>query len=300
LKTGQLETNSRKRTYFGILRAAIYNFKPTMNPHLSQVLNTFERSGKLNISIKDMRAALPEVSDEGLSKALYRQQQQGRLARLSRGSGHWLIVPLQHATSGAPPLEIWLDWYMSKTLDVPYYVGLLSAAESYGASPYAVMVTQVMVAEKRRPISVGRHELQFHTRINIEKMPTQWHETPDGRFKVSTPELTVLDIIQREAMLGGMARVQSVLRGLWARCTRAGFRQTLDAVQSVPSAQRLGALMALDGQEKLLTVVTRWLHGKTLRTVSLESGASADNANHSALNADFKVRLPTHLQEANS
>jgi predicted transcriptional regulator of viral defense system len=271
-----------------------------MSPHLSQVLNAFERSGKLNISIKDMRAALPEVSDEGLSKALYRQQQQGRLAHLSRGSGHWLIVPLQHTTSGAPPLEIWLDRYMSRTLEIPYYVGLLSAAESYGASPYAVMVTQVMVTERRRPVRVGRHELLFHTRINIGQMPTQWHETPDGRFKVSTPELTVLDIIQRETMLGGMARVRAVLRELWASCTRPGFRQALDAVQSVPSAQRLGALLTLDSQKKLLPAVTRWLHGKTLRTVSLESGASADDANHSALNADFKVRLPAHLQEANS
>jgi len=110
---------------------------------------------------------------------------------VSRGSEHWLIVPLQYAIAGSPPLETWLDSYLRKTLQVPYYVGLLSAAEVYGASPYAVMVTQVMVEHRRRTVIVGRHEIVFHTRTRIETMPTRWHETADGRFRVSTPELTV-------------------------------------------------------------------------------------------------------------
>ncbi|GHT87732.1 hypothetical protein AGMMS49543_24450 [Betaproteobacteria bacterium] len=268
-------------------------------PHLSLVLDDFERSGKLNVSIEDVRSVLPGVSSVGLSKALYRQQQRGRLVHLSRGSGHWLIVPLQHSTTGAPPLESWLNRYLQKMLKIPYYVGLLSAAETYGSSPYAVMVTQVMVKEKRRPVFVGRYELQFHTRINIEQMPTQWHETPDGRFKVSTPELTVLDIIQCASRLGGMARVHEVLRGLWSSCTPDGFAQTLDALQGIPLAQRLGTLMSLDGQEQLLPAVRCWLRGKTTRSLSLENAASKAEAVPD-FNAEFKVWLPPRLQEANS
>ena len=178
---------------------------------LSAVLDAAERSGKLNLRTEDIRAELPGVSPAALHQALHRQQRRGRLVRLSRGSDHWLIVPLQHAASGAPPPEAWLDRYMSKTLGVPYYVTLLSAAETYGASPYAVMVTQVMVPERRRPITVGRHEVVFHTRARIEDMPTRWHETPDGRFKVGTPELTALELVERVALVGGMARVVGVL-----------------------------------------------------------------------------------------
>jgi len=123
---------------------------------LSAILDSAERAGKLNLRTEDIRAALPDVSAEALRQALYRQQQRGRLIRLSRGSGHWLIVPLQHAASGAPPLETWLDRYLSKTLGIPYYVALLSAAETYGASPYAVMATQVMVPQHRLSITVDR------------------------------------------------------------------------------------------------------------------------------------------------
>jgi len=117
-----------------------------MPKRLADILDEFERLGKLNVRGEELRAALPETSTEGMRKARHRLQQAGRLVPVSRGSEHWLIVPLQHATAGSPPLETWLDSYLRKTLQVPYYVGLLSAAEVYGASPYAVMVTQVMVA----------------------------------------------------------------------------------------------------------------------------------------------------------
>jgi len=38
---------------------------------------------------------------------------------------------LQYAEAGSPPLETWLDAYLRKTLNTPYYVALLSAAETY-------------------------------------------------------------------------------------------------------------------------------------------------------------------------
>jgi predicted transcriptional regulator of viral defense system len=265
---------------------------------LSAVLDAAERSGKLNLRMQDVRAAMPGVSAEALRQALHRQQRRGRLIRLSRGSDHWLIVPLQHADAGAPPLETWLDRYMSKTLGISYYVALLSAAEIYGASPYAVMVTQVMVPERRRPITVGRHEVVFHTRSRIQHMPTRWHETPDGRFRVSTPELTALELVQREALLGGLDRVREVLRELCASCTHQGLIDALEAMQEVPTAQRLGVLLALEDQAALASRVAEWLRNKPLRLVPLEHGQAPDTS--SAIDAAFKVRLPPDERSANT
>jgi len=265
---------------------------------LSAVLDTAERSGKLNLCTEDIRAELPGVSPAALHQALHRQQRRGRLVRLSRGSDHWLIVPLQHAAAGAPPLEAWLDRYMSKTLGVPYYVTLLSAAETYGASPYAVMVTQVMVAERRRPITVGRHEVVFHTRARIDDMPTRWHETPDGRFKVGTPELTALELVERVALVGGMARVREVLRELWASCTPQGLTEALEALQQVPTAQRLGVLLTLENQSAFASRVADWLSDKPLRLVPLERGQARDTSFD--VDTTFKVRLTTDAKSANT
>lgn len=265
---------------------------------LSAVLDAAERSGKLNLRTEDIRAALPGVSPAALHQALHRQQRRSRLVRLSRGSDHWLIVPLQHAAAGAPPPEAWLDRYMSKTLGVPYYVTLLSAAETFGASPYAVMVTQVMVPERRRPITVGRHEVVFHTRARIEDMPTRWHETPDGRFKVGTPELTALELVERVAFVGGMARVREVLRELWASCTPQGLTEALDALQKVPTAQRLGALLALGDQDALESRVAAWLRDKALRLIPLERGQVQDTS--SEVDTRFKVQLTADARSANT
>jgi len=270
-----------------------------MPQHLSDVLDACERRGKLNVRGEELRAALPDASPEALRKALYRQQRAGRLVHLSRGAGHWLIVPLQHATAGSPPLETWLDAYLRKTLGAPYYVGLLSAAETYGASPYAVMVTQVMLERPRRPITVGRHELVFHACARIEAMPTRWHESADGRFRVSTPELTVLNLIQRESMLGGMGRVREVLRALWPRCMPAGLAEALHAVQSVPVAQRLGALLTLDDQAALMVPLADWLRDKPMRLVALEGTLPQGDARASGTPAGFKVWMPPR-QEANT
>lgn len=265
---------------------------------LSSVIDAAERAGKLNLRMEDIRVALPDTSSTALRQALYRQQRRGRLVRLSRGSDHWLIVPLQHAATGAPPPEAWLDRYMSKTLGVPYYVTLLSAAETYGASPYAVMVTQVMVSERRRPITVGRHEVVFHTRARIEDMPTRWHETSDGRFKVGTPELTALELVERVALVGGVARVREVLRELWASCTPQGLTEALNALQEVPTAQRLGALLALEDQDALGSRVAKWLRDKAPRLIPLERGQARDTS--SEVDTTFKVRLTFDARSANT
>jgi predicted transcriptional regulator of viral defense system len=260
---------------------------------LSVLIDKAERSGRLNLHTQDILAELPDLSPAALRQALHRQQRRGRLIRLSRGSDHWLVVPLQYASAGAPPLEVWLDRYMSKTLGVPYYVTLLSAAEAYGASPYAVMVTQVMVPERRRPITVGRHEVVFQTRARIESMPTRWHETHDGRFKIGTPELTALELVERATLVGGIARVRDVLRELWASCTPQGLVEALEALQEIPTAQRLGALLMLEDQSALASQIAEWLRDQPLRFVPLDPGQAPDTS--SEVDTIFKVRLPAAM-----
>jgi predicted transcriptional regulator of viral defense system len=262
------------------------------------MLNAAERGGRLNLRTEDITSALPGLGAEALRQALHRQQRRGRLVRLSRGSGHWLIVPMQYAEAGAPPFETWLHRYLAKTLEIPYYVALLSAAEIYGASPYAVMMTQVMVPKPRRSMTVGRHEIVFHTRARIEQMPTRWHETPDGRFKVSSPELTALELVQREAVVGGLARVREVLHGLASACSIEGLNEALAAVQEAPAAQRLGALLTLDGQETLGQCIADWLQTRSMRIVPLDAEHSSATA--TKLDTCFKVRMPNDFKRSNS
>lgn len=266
--------------------------------HLTSFLDAAERDGRLNVHETDIATALPDLSPAGLRQALHRQHARGRIARISRGAGHWLIVPLQFANSGSPPIEVWLDSYFSKTLKMPYYVCLLSAAEAYGASPNAVMISQIMVAKPRREITVGRHQLVFHTRTDISRLPTRWYETGDGRYRISTPELTALDLVRREAQVGGMARVQDVMQVLSESCSAEGMLVALDAANDAPSAQRLGALFSILHRAHLAKAVQQWLRPRKIRTIPLESGTPM--LRECSLDKAFKVRIAADFESANT
>jgi predicted transcriptional regulator of viral defense system len=265
---------------------------------LTNFLDAAERRGKLNLRTADIAQALPGVSTDALRQALHRQQRKGRIVRASRGSEHWIIVPLQDAEAGAPPLETWLDAYLSKTLGVPYYVGLLSAAEVYGASPQAVMVTQVMTPGIRRPVQVGRHRLVFLKNTRTAEMPTLWYETPHGRIKVSTPELTAMDLVSRQQDAGGIARIADILQRLAPETTVQGLTAALDAAQETPTAQRLGALLSQLGQPLLTNRVADWLETRSTRRIPLATGIEEPGA--STLNSRFKVNVPDTLLPANT
>ncbi|MGH3628089.1 MAG: type IV toxin-antitoxin system AbiEi family antitoxin domain-containing protein [Sciscionella sp.] len=280
----------RKATFYDTVR-----FENAMPIRLSTIIDDAERAGRLTLTGAQIAAALPDSSPAALRQALHRQQRRGRIVRLARGADQWVIVPLMHAQSGAPPLESWLHRFLGSALHVPYYVGLLSAAEAYGISPYAPAVVQVMVSKQRRPLMVGRQRLVFHTRVRITAMPMRWHETPDGRYLVSTPELTMLDLVRRRDLAGGTGRVSEVIEGLGAYARSEELAAALIAADDTPTAQRLGALLSRQGSE-LAETVAAFLKNRPLRTVALSSGRTDQ------LHQDerFRVLLPERLSESNT
>ena len=129
-------------------------------------------------------------------------------------------------------------------------------------------------------------------------MPTQWHETANGRFRVSTPELTSLELVQRMQLVGGAARVLEVLRALADSLTERAMRTALDAASEVPAAQRLGTLFGLDGRAQMTNLIQEWLVGKRTRFIPLNPGDDGEEPTQADMT--FKVRVPLNFQAANS
>ncbi|MES2151889.1 MAG: type IV toxin-antitoxin system AbiEi family antitoxin [Pseudomonadota bacterium] len=269
-----------------------------MKPSLRSVLDAAERRGKLNLRTEEIAASLPGVSPEALRQALQRQKRSGRLVRASRGSQHWVIVPIQDALDGAPPVETWLDNYMAKSLGIPYYVGMLSAAAAYGVSPQAIMVTQVVVPKARRPLKIGQHELHFFEQCRVDEMPLNWHKSSDGRYRISSPELTAVDIVARHAQLGGIARALEVVQGLTPHMTPDGLKTALSAAHEVPTAQRLGTLLSMADASALAEVVKAWLADKRTRRIPLELGK--EQPQDVTRFSEFKVVIPLTFTPANT
>lgn len=142
--------------------------------------------------------------------AAERLQRQGRL--LKPKHGFYVVVPPQFRSYGAPPPPWYIDDLM-RHAGRAYYVGLLKAAEMHGASHQAVMDFQVVADRQLPPLRVGRSAITFHYRKDIGAVVAGVGErkTEAGRVRVSSPELTALDLVRYPRASGGLDNAATVL-----------------------------------------------------------------------------------------
>lgn len=174
--------------------------------------------------------------------AAERLQRRGHLIRPRRG--FYVIVPPRFLAWGAPPPSWYIDELM-RFESRPYHAGLLKAAELHGATHQAVMEFQV-VTDKRLPrIRAGRTSIAFHYRKNMARVAAgvEDRKVDTGYMKISSPELTALDLLRYPRAAGGLDNVATVLADLGGKLD-AERLAALSKVFERPVAQRLGYLLA--------------------------------------------------------
>lgn len=156
---------------------------------------------------------------------------------------NYVIVPPQFRSWGAPPPPWYIDNLMRHE-GRPYYVDLLKAAELHGASHQAVMEFQV-VTDKRLPkIRAGRSAIAFYYRKEMDDVAVGLvdHKTDTGNMKVSSPELTALDLLRYPHASGGVDHIATVLADLGERLDGRKLAR-LSAAFERSVVQRLGYLL---------------------------------------------------------
>lgn len=138
----------------------------------------------------------------------------GRLASageiFSPARGLYVIIPPQYRSWGAVPAAWFVDPMMAH-LDRGYYVGLLSAAEAFGAAHQRPQAFQVVVDKYLPDRSFGRVRIQFVVNQRAALLPATKLNTPTGTMRVSTPAVTALDLASRPLYGGGLDNVATVL-----------------------------------------------------------------------------------------
>lgn len=243
--------------------------------------------GRLTFSTRDV-AQNAGSPGRALDAALRRQALSGSVTRVSRGL--FLIVPPEHRSAGAPPVEWWLDDLMAH-LGLPYYLGLLSAAEAHGSSHFALMETQVVTDRWIRPIDVGQIRLRFFRKARLGSTPTEQRRNIWASLVISSPEATVLDLVHRRVC--GIGRTSTIVSDLMQSLGKRRLRRALAAADDTPAAQRLGFLLQHLGDEALAAVVERWLADRHPRMIDLEPGDPAGEAS----NMRWHVRINARLEE---
>lgn len=206
----------------------------------SDYLTRLQASGRISFTRAEAKEAL-RISDAALLKAAARLRRKHML--LNPRHGFYVAVPPQYHSWGAPPPNWYIDDLMRHE-GRPYYVGLLKAAELYGATHHAVMEFQVMTDRQLPRIRAGRSFIAFYFRKDLQPVlsAVENRKTDTGSMKISSVELTALDLIRYAHAAGGIDTVATALTDLGEKID--GEKLAAIAVHfERATVQRLGYLL---------------------------------------------------------
>ena len=208
------------------------------HPSARDYVSGLAASGRYDFASRDVQSALG-VSAAAAKLALNRLAKQKLIASPARG--FYVIVPPEYFSLGCLPAEQFIPALM-KRLNLPYYAGLLSAAQYHGAAHQRPQEFQVFLAKNRRPIQCGAVRVGFLARKRLSDVPVQSFNTPRGTLLVSSPEATALDLVGYAHHAGGLNQVATVLSEL---AERIDPEKLAAAARTAPApwAQRLGYLL---------------------------------------------------------
>jgi predicted transcriptional regulator of viral defense system len=194
--------------------------------------------GRYHFTSNEARTALG-VSNDAAKLALNRLAKQQLIASPARS--FYVIIPPEYRSIGSLPADQFIPALM-KRLGLPYYAGLLSAAQYHGAAHHRPQQFQVLIEKNRRPIQCGSVRVAFIARKRVKEVPVQSFNTPRGEVLVSTPEATALDLVGYYQKAGGLDQVATVLAEL---AEKIDPEKLVLAAETAPVswAQRLGYLL---------------------------------------------------------
>ncbi len=222
--------------------------------------------------------------------SLRRLQKSGWLAMPRRGL--YLIIDPEHRHLGTLPPTAWIDDLM-RFHDVPYYIGLLSAAALHGASHQQPQEFQVVAGAVLRPLTVGRVRIRFFFRRRMKEAVTETVKTSSGYVPVSTPEMTAYDLVRYRKGAGSIDHIATVLAELAERLDAKKLLDVARRGEEMPVIQRLGWLLDRTGHAELGGELAKLVREGRARMVPLEPGSVAEV---SARDAKWRVLVNTTVE----
>ena len=255
-------------------------------------IDALQASGKYSFTKTEVKQATGK-SDQLVKLSLWRIAKKKRIAQVREG--FYLIVPIEYTASGILPP----DWFIADLmnyLDMPYYVGLMSAAALHGAAHQQPQEFQVVTSSPIRKIRAGRLSIAFFTKTILRSSATEQIKTSTGYMNVSTPAVTALDLVAYAARIGGLSRALTVLQELAEKITPQVLLEAAKKEKQLAIVQRLGWLLAEAGHGALCQPIAEWVKQQRARETPLDpslprKGFSRDAVWKVIVNTDVKSDL---------
>jgi predicted transcriptional regulator of viral defense system len=246
---------------------------------VSDLLDDFQRRGLYGFERSKLELSLPS-SSAAVGKALARLAAKGRVKRLRKS--FYVILPVEYAAQGMIPVDWFIDDFM-RSLGLPYYLGLQSAAALYGAAHQQVQQVQVVIPRQERPLERPGLSIRFFRKHDFAATPLRQHKGHAGMLPVSSPEATAFDLVRYARHIGGLDSVATVLVELAESMDPQKLAETATCESEVAQVQRLGWLLDHLRQNALADAIHETLPAaKLLPRASLDPAAA--RSGHSGRN----------------
>ena len=124
-----------------------------------------------------------------------------------------------------------------------YYACLQTAALYHGASHQKPQVFQIMTNKQINPLSIGKIRIEFIYKKSLDGLPTQNIAVKSGYLKISSPELTAIDLLLYPDHSGGLNHIATVLSELIEAIDHKKLIALAKLIKEKAWLQRLGFLL---------------------------------------------------------
>jgi predicted transcriptional regulator of viral defense system len=232
--------------------------------YLHKYLTEVRAQGRYAFTVDELKNKF-DLSYRALRQNLFRLKSKKEIALIRQC--FYVIIPPEYSKQGMLPPYLFIDDLM-KSLDKPYYVGLLSAAALYGAAHQQPMGYTVIVQSPALR-SIDKLKIVFFPKQNFPQDGIIQKKTPAGYINVSSPELTALDFFDYIHKFG-INRITTVLQELVEEMKPSALLKIAKQYTNTAAIQRLGYILDREiSAEKLSDALWKVLNEKTCFPVPL-------------------------------
>ena len=257
--------------------------------NVKKYIDDLASKGRYYFTLREIERDI-EQSKGSIMVNLSRLKRAGEIASPARG--YYIIIPLEYRALGSLPPDQFIPDLM-KFLDIPYYVGLLSAGMYHGAAHQQPQVFQVMLPTVRNNLTIGKVRVGFHMNKYLDQCPVRTFNTPRSVLSVSSPEATALDLVAYPRASAGFSNILTVLSELVESMDLEEFCRMLNTKREVTVLQRLGYLFELLEKDSFASAIEQHLKGHRFEKTVLDPHHSSREGK---LSERWKLILNVHIE----
>ena len=211
--------------------------------------------------------------------------------------GFYLIITPRYSKTQKLPLQLYCE-KLFKYLDRKYYIAFFSASKFHGASHQQIHKDYIIIEQpKLKDISKHNFDIKFFTTRKISNSNIQIKKSDAGYFKISSPVLTIVDLIYYQTKLGGINRMLINIEELSELISLEDLDELLGWYPNVSTIQRLGFVLEMFNQEEVfLQMIYSKLNQKTFYPVLLSpNNRDKPGAVNNRWKVDVNVKLESDL-----